>query len=267
MAPPTLTKRVPGLTGTNQPCGTITRSSSSRLTLASTVTVASSCVEADRIGARREPDRRCRHRSGRGRRTTVRDRVRSHPWSGEFGERAGRRQLAGGGLDQCRHARGRATPTRQRARSRFHQCVFISTASRAPACRGGRAPCRARRSAAPSGRRSWRTTAVWASCRPALDARPVARRRQVGAVDRHRPRAPDVAEATTEGQFADDRQRDTDRGERVVDQHRAAVADPSPAPADVGERGCVAVRAVDVEHVDRRRRSRRARRRRTSADG
>ena len=39
MAPPTVTNRVPGVTGTNQPRGTSTRSSSSRLTPAGTVTV------------------------------------------------------------------------------------------------------------------------------------------------------------------------------------------------------------------------------------
>ncbi len=40
MAPPTVTKRVPGDTGTNRPRGTIARSSSSRLTPAGTVAVA-----------------------------------------------------------------------------------------------------------------------------------------------------------------------------------------------------------------------------------
>ena len=39
-APPTVTKRVPGDTGTKKPRGTITRSSSSRLTPAGTVAVA-----------------------------------------------------------------------------------------------------------------------------------------------------------------------------------------------------------------------------------
>ena len=39
IAPPTVTKRVPGVTGTNQPRGTMTPSSSSRLTPAGTVTV------------------------------------------------------------------------------------------------------------------------------------------------------------------------------------------------------------------------------------
>ena len=36
-----------------------------------------------------------------------------------------------------------------------------------------------------------------------------------------------------------------------MDQHRAAAAHPDPAVADVGERRRVAVRTVDVQHVDR----------------
>ena len=39
IAPPTVTKRVPGVTGTKKPRGTRTRSSSSRLTPAGTVAV------------------------------------------------------------------------------------------------------------------------------------------------------------------------------------------------------------------------------------
>ena len=50
MAPPTVTKRVPGVTGTNQPRGTITRSSSSRLTPAGTVAVAGGGVDDDLVG-------------------------------------------------------------------------------------------------------------------------------------------------------------------------------------------------------------------------
>ena len=46
-------------------------------------------------------------------------------------------------------------------------------------------------------------------------------------------------------------QRHADRGERVVDQHRAAVGDASAPVADVGPRRRVPVRTVDVEHVDR----------------
>ena len=45
MAPPTVTKRVPGETGTKKPRGTATRSRSSRLTPAGTVTVAGRLVD------------------------------------------------------------------------------------------------------------------------------------------------------------------------------------------------------------------------------
>ncbi len=49
MAPPTVTKRVPGETGTKKPRGTATRSRSSRLTPAGTVTVpAASSMAASR---------------------------------------------------------------------------------------------------------------------------------------------------------------------------------------------------------------------------
>ena len=50
MAPPTVTKRVPGDTGTKKPRGTRTRSSSSRLTPAGTVAVAASVVEDGVVG-------------------------------------------------------------------------------------------------------------------------------------------------------------------------------------------------------------------------
>ena len=55
MAPPTVTKRVPGDTGTNRPRGTITRSSSSRLTPAGTVAVAAVRVDDGLVGVLAQP--------------------------------------------------------------------------------------------------------------------------------------------------------------------------------------------------------------------
>ena len=57
-APPTVTKRVPGVTGTKNPRGTISRSSVSRLTPASTWAIPAAGSSADRIVAGEQLDDR-----------------------------------------------------------------------------------------------------------------------------------------------------------------------------------------------------------------
>ncbi len=91
----------------------------------------------------------------------------------------------------------------------------------------------------------------WASCRSQVGTTTSGTAGKVGAVLGERARATDVAEPASGAQLAQDRERHTDRRERVVDQQRAAVADPRAPLGDVAPRRRVPVGPVDVEHVDR----------------
>ena len=229
-------------------------------------------MEPDRVGARLEADHRA---------AAVLRRIAVRPseaaGDGAAGadlrqQRPGVVQLVRPHVDHRRHAGRGAAPTGEggafglhRAPEATNRCRRISTATRARVGRDDRAPCRA-----PSDSSTFNATlranhGSWASWRPALRTRPVPDAAQVGPVDRHRSRSSDVPERRAEHQRPQDGQRDADRRERVVDEHRAAVGHPDPVVADVGERRRVAVGAVDVQHVDRVHDRRRGHRRRTSA--
>ena len=173
-------------------------------------------------------------------------------------QRPGVVQLVGPHVDHRRHAGRGAAPTGEggafglhRAPEATNPCRRISTATRARGGRDDRAPCRA-----PSVSSTFSADVAGEPRQLGELARGVAhaarpRRGQVGPVDGHRSRSSDVPERRAEHERAQDGQRDADRRERVVDEHRAAVGDPDPVVADVGERRRVTVGAVDVQHVDR----------------
>ena len=161
----------------------------------------------------------------------------------------------------------RCIPTRSVVRGgSLHQCRRISTASREPAGPSRPAPCR--------GPSVSSTLSADVADEPrqlgelAAGVADPARARggEVGPVDRHRARAPDVAEPSTER-----RARAGSPAVTPIEENESwiSIVPPSvtrvPVLADVGERRRVAVRAVDVEHVDRSLDLTSARRRRTCA--
>ena len=106
----------------------------------------------------------------------------------------------------------------------------------------------AERRAAPSARRSWRTTGAGrAGARRSPRRRRCACRTRRGCGSRVTYR-----HSRAEQQLAQDRERDADRAEAVVDQQRAAVGRPDAPQSRMSARaGRVPVGAVDVQHVDR----------------
>ena len=138
----------------------------------------------------------------------------------------GRRSASSG-----RRAGGRPPPAGvsvRRARSisgRAHRSI---RPLRHVAARSGAAPCRHRASAATlSATFAGEPPQLRAAGAPALRSRPPSRRRRGRRGSRQRRERADVTEAAPERELAQDRQRDADRRERVVDQQRAAVARPA----------------------------------------
>ena len=120
MAPPTVTNRVPGVTGTNQPRGTITRSSSSRLTPAGTVAVPAPGVEDDLVGVVLAGRSRCPRRSAPSRRTSGRGHGRWRPRADGLDRLGEPLDVAPRALDDRRRRRRGAAPAGEGRRSGRH---------------------------------------------------------------------------------------------------------------------------------------------------
>ena len=220
IAPPTVTKRVPGDTGTNNPCGMLARSSLSMLTPPAVVAVAASASTVDRCRGQLvvEADRQASAVLGAVAVAAPEpsgDRPTRRQAAHELGET---RAVAGAPPHDGAGRRRRAAPSRQQLAG------HASTATPGRSSEPAQHLAAAERQQHLEGDVAGEPAELGELGGGIAGARPATGSCQIGPVVRQRAGPADVAEAPPEHQLAQDRRRHADRREGVVDEQRAMPA-------------------------------------------